>query len=328
MPTDYFDYALAIDPNAGVVIPNATAQVYAITDVAFASALDITDVTNVPLVQLKASPTGVFPPFKVVAGDTQVFAVTPAGLVTPLTSVFGSHGAAAEAAAAEAAASAAAAAASAEEATQGGAALPPGGLTGQALVKASPVDGDAIWASISGGGGTTLISYSQIIALPGYPTAFAPTPHTHPVSGISDSSPVGRAVMVAADQQAARAAIGAGTGNGTSNLTLGSASTQAAPGNHSHNASAIAFTPVGSLTATNVQLAIEQASGGGGGGGGTSSVLVWRYGSGAYPTLPATKPVGVEVVVAYGPVAPSSVPGWIGTDPSDALGQYEYMALV
>lgn len=327
MPTDYFDYALAIDPNAGVVIPNATAQVYAIDDVAFATPLAITDLTDSPLTQLKASPTGVFPPFKVTAGNTQVMAQTPAGLVTPLTSVFGMHGAAAEAAADAAAASAAEAAASAAQAETAGA-LPPGGTTGQALVKNSDADGDAGWITLSGGGGgTVLTSYSQIIALPGYPTTFAPAPHSHTATAISDASAVGRAVMTAADAQAARAAIGAGTGNGTSNLTLGTSGTQAAPGNHTHSASAITFTPVGALTATNVQAAIEQAAASGGSGG-SAAVLVWRYGSGAYPTLPASKPAGIELVIAYGPVAPTSVPSWIGTDVGDALGQYEYMALV
>lgn len=39
-------------------------------------------------------------------------------------------------------------------------------------------------------------------------------------------------IAAGADQQAARAAIGAGTGN--SNLELGSGADQAAPGNHSH----------------------------------------------------------------------------------------------
>ncbi len=330
MAVDYFDYALAIDPSAGIVIPNATAQVYDPADTSFDTPLAITDITGASLSQIKASPTGVFPPFKVVSGATQVFARTPAGVVTPLTSVFGMHGAAAAASAADAAASAAAAtaaAAQAEIAAANAPGLPPGGTTGQVLAKNSNVDRDVTWITPSGGGGSGLINYSQIIALPGYPTSFAPSAHSHTASQISDATAVGRAVMNAVDAQAARAAIGAGTGNGTSNLTLGTSSTQAAAGNHTHPASGITFTPIGSITATNVQNAIEQAAASGGGGSGGSSVLIWRYGSGAYPSLPAVKPAGVELVIAYGPVAPSSVPSWIGTDVGDALGQYEYMAL-
>lgn len=330
MATDYFDYALAIDPSAGVVIPSATATIYAIDDTAFATPLSITDVTDSPLTELQASPTGVFPPFKVVSGATQVLARTPAGVVTPLTSVFGMHGAAAEAARDEALAAASAAALSAAAAAavvDEASALPPGGSTGQALVKNSDVDGDAIWATVTGGGGGSgIISYSQIQALPGYPSSFPAGLHSHPATQISDSSAVGRAVMTAADAQAARAAIGAGTGNGTSNLTLGSTATTAAPGNHAHSAGSVAFTPVGPITATNVQAAIEQAAGSGGSGG-SAAVLVWRYASGAYPALPATKPAGVQLVIAYGPTAPTTVPSWVGTDPSQAIGQYEYMAL-
>lgn len=44
---------------------------------------------------------------------------------------------------------------------------------------------------------------------------------TIPASKISDATAVGRAVLVAVSQDAARSAIGAGTGNGTSDLVLG-----------------------------------------------------------------------------------------------------------
>lgn len=51
--------------------------------------------------------------------------------------------------------------------------------------------------------------------------------HTHTATDIADSTSTGRAVLTAADAAAARTAIGAGT----SNLTLGTASTNAAAGN-------------------------------------------------------------------------------------------------
>lgn len=61
--------------------------------------------------------------------------------------------------------------------------------------------------------------------------------HTHTAVQISDSTTVGRAVIVAADGAAARSAIGAGTGS--SNLALGSTGTTAAAGNHTHTAAAV-----------------------------------------------------------------------------------------
>lgn len=57
--------------------------------------------------------------------------------------------------------------------------------------------------------------------------ARTPTTHTHPATAISDSTPVGRSVVTAADAAAARAAIGAGT----SNLAIGTSSGSAKVGN-------------------------------------------------------------------------------------------------
>jgi hypothetical protein len=48
-------------------------------------------------------------------------------------------------------------------------------------------------------------------ALTGKPATFAPAAHTHTVANISDSTVVGRALLVAADAAAARSAIGAQT---------------------------------------------------------------------------------------------------------------------
>lgn len=59
--------------------------------------------------------------------------------------------------------------------------------------------------------------------------ARTPTAHTHPAAQISDATATGRAVVTAADAAAARAAIGAGTGN--SNLALGTTASTALAGN-------------------------------------------------------------------------------------------------
>ncbi|MGG2101699.1 head fiber protein [Stenotrophomonas sp. NRRL B-14846] len=55
---------------------------------------------------------------------------------------------------------------------------------------------------------------------------------------ITDASSVGKQVLTAADQAAARTAIGAGTGS--SNLAIGATATTAAAGNHTHGAATTA----------------------------------------------------------------------------------------
>lgn len=138
-----------------------------------------------------------------------------------------------------------------------------------------------------------------------WPSTFPPSAHSHPASQISDASAVGRQVMTAADQQSARAAIGAGTGNGTSNLTLGTTSSTAAPGNHVHTASAVGFTPTGGITATDVQAAIVQAASTGGSSTGGGDVKNVYYVSGAYEALPAAPDPGWRLIVYHGPTPPS-----------------------
>ena len=54
--------------------------------------------------------------------------------------------------------------------------------------------------------------------------------HSHVAADITDATTVGRNVMKATDPAAARSAIGAGTGNGTSNLAIGTTSSTAMRG--------------------------------------------------------------------------------------------------
>jgi hypothetical protein len=154
-------------------------------------------------------------------------------------------------------------------------------------------------------------------------------PHTHTPGQIETSADV-QTFLSAADKQAARAAIGAGTGNGTSDLTLGTSSTTAARGNHTHTATTLTFTPTGTITATNVQDAIAQAAqtGGGSSSGGASGIAWYTYRSGAYPTVPATRPAGIEEVRFRGPEAPTwtALPSWLGTAPNQVLAFYDYAA--
>jgi hypothetical protein len=64
-------------------------------------------------------------------------------------------------------------------------------------------------------------------------TFAAPAAGSVASTGITDSTAVGRAVLTAADATAGRTAIGAGTGS--SNLAIGTTSTTAAAGDHTHD---------------------------------------------------------------------------------------------
>jgi hypothetical protein len=87
MAVDYFEQKLALNDLTGTIFPGAVATIYAVTDTAFAIPLAITDITDAPLPNLVASPTGIYPAFKC-PGHTQVIA--KAGEVTtPITSRLG-----------------------------------------------------------------------------------------------------------------------------------------------------------------------------------------------------------------------------------------------
>ena len=188
------------------------------------------------------------------------------------------------------------------------------------------------------------------------------TEHTHVANDISNASTVGKAVLTAADAAAARTAIGAGTGN--SSLVIGTTSTTAKAGNYQPASTDISdATTVGRAVLTAADAAAARAAIGAGTGsstvtslnitdattvgrqvltaadaasartalgvssGGTANFYVVRYSGGAYPALPGSKPAGVEVVVWYGPSAPTTIPAWVGTGSSQALGEYTYAAL-
>ena len=71
-------------------------------------------------------------------------------------------------------------------------------------------------------------SVAQVTGLQTALDGKAPVSHTHTADKISDSTPVGRSVITAADAAAARAALGAGT----SNLALGATSSTAKAGDY------------------------------------------------------------------------------------------------
>lgn len=73
------------------------------------------------------------------------------------------------------------------------------------------------------------------------------TTHTHVAADISDATTVGRNVIKAADAAAARTAIGAGTGNGTSNLAIGATSTTAMRGDGIQSVASLPGSPVAGI---------------------------------------------------------------------------------
>lgn len=91
MADDYFDAKLALNGETGNVVAGAQATVYALEDTGFTTPLEITDMSGIPLANLIASPTGIYPQFKVVSGEQKVMAKSGA-MVTPLTSAEGTRG--------------------------------------------------------------------------------------------------------------------------------------------------------------------------------------------------------------------------------------------
>lgn len=175
------------------------------------------------------------------------------------------------------------------------------------------LDMSALINSDSGGGeGGTTATWST---LEGKPSTFPPSGHTHFRSEISDATVLARQILGALTPQDVRALIGAGTGNGTSNLVLGTTATTAAPGNHAH------AQYVDSAQAADIADDRIALSGGGSGGG---SIMAWIYRSGAYPALPASQPLGLQLILAKGPVAPSVLPSWVGNGPSQVPTEYTY----
>lgn len=335
-----FPATVAYDTNTGLTIKNAEADVYAVTDTAFTTPLDLVDLAGVPIAKLVSSNDGVFPPFVVDDATEHAEVVAKSGsYLTPMVSFLGGSGPAGPAGPA-------------------GAGVPnvAASVAGQ-VIKSTGPDTPPVWAAEAAGSG---ITGAPLI----WPSTFPSSAHSHTATEISNASTVGRNVLTAATQQEARTAIGAGTGNGTSNLALGTTATTAAPGNHRHGATSVDFTPAGGIAATNVQEAIIEAAnrpgtpgpaGEGlpdptvlpdgytavvasgtwaagppqGGSGGSNGILFYTWNGTAYvdqngTVPPATKPAGYYVLRVFltngDPTAPQpTYPTWVGVTDHWAL---------
>lgn len=90
------------------------------------------------------------------------------------------------------------------------------GVSGGAFALVDPPTGTGTVTSVNGvepEDGEVTLTPSDVGAQPA--GSYAPAVHSHPASGISDSTSVGRAVLTAADEAAARTAIDAKAANWT-----------------------------------------------------------------------------------------------------------------
>jgi hypothetical protein len=132
---DYFDVSIAYDPATQLLQPNAVATVYDISDTGNTTPLAITDISGNPLTNLISDGNGVFPQFIVVAGNSQVRAVS-GSYATVITSVLGNEG----------------------PTGPTGPGVPVGGTSGQVLAKSSGTDYDTEWVDQAGGGADPVTS--------------------------------------------------------------------------------------------------------------------------------------------------------------------------
>lgn len=306
---------IAFDAPSGALARNAEGFVYALEnpDRTSGARLAIRDLHDTPLASLTSTDMAFIPPFKVDGHKAVVWVSGPYEVA--LVSVMGVL---ADADAAQAAAEAAQVAA---EDAASRSALPSGGNVGD-VVTLTPT-GAAYLPPTGGTGGTTIEGAPTV-----WPSTFPPSSHSHPVDDLRNgtatlATPV-VSLLKSLDQAAARAAIGAGTGNGTSNLTLGTSATTAMPGNRVFTATEVTVTPSTNLPQTTVQAALEDVAARA--GAGTSGVMVVTYRSGSYPTLPTTKPAGVQLVQFIGPVQATGLPSWIGTGSTQVPSIYDVVA--
>ena len=94
-------------------------------------------------------------------------------------------------------------------------------------------------ASIGAAAATHAHVIGDVAGLQGALDGKAEASHTHTASQISDATTTGKNVLTASSQSVARSAIGAGT----SNLAIGTTSTTAAAGDHTHTPASIGAAP-------------------------------------------------------------------------------------
>jgi hypothetical protein len=306
MATFDFEPKLAVGEDMKPVA-YAVGQVYAMADTSFTTPLSVTDLAGVPMgTTIQANERGVLPAIRTT--DQPMVRWKSADFVLTWASMEGMRDQAVAASedshasrlAAETAAAAAALAAASST-------IPPGGDTGNVLTRNEA--GAAVWLAPSGGSGSGggSVAWSNVS---NKPTTFPPSAHTTSIADLrkgTDGATVlatwAQKFLAAGSGDTARAEIGAGTGNGTSDLTLGTLPGQAMPGTKTFKADEIRLSAaVPGLTAITTQGAVEELAGRPSGGGSVPSgilVLVfYNTVSGSWPNRPTDIPAGAHVIWA------------------------------
>lgn len=248
-----YESQIALDQSTEQVARNAAGHVYAKTDTAFATPLTVTDLAGVNRTEIIANGLGFIEEFRV--EDHKVVVWKSGDFKTVIASI---SGIIEDAEAARASADQAYADLQEYIAANPGT-LPGGRQPGQILGVGN--EGELLWVEPTVGGG------SGILGAPAAWPQESPWPapqHSHPVAELRrvGTTPLAAAVaslLAATDQAAARAAIGAGTGNGTSNLQLGTLSTDAMSATKTFKSDEIAlFAAVSGLSATTVHAALAE----------------------------------------------------------------------
>ena len=294
----------------GQPVNDATGQIYAEDDTAGVTPLEIRDLNGLPLASVEINSTYLTQGFEV--EDHPEANWRSGDIVVPLSSPKGMR---------IAAELAALSAADARDALIAYIALNPGFPEGRGPAQLLSVREDLtlFWVDpIVATGGSDPTSWAAITELEDFPTdGFASSGHTTPIDELRyGGSPLAAFVMsllsqpnTATGKANARAAFGAGTGNGTSDVTVGGSTTgQAMPANKAFNAHEIGLQvedPIAGVVGTTVQAVLKELAGRTTSGAGSYPWHVdYNFTTNTWPTRPTGLPAG-WALVWRGPTLPT-----------------------
>jgi len=359
---DAFSTQFAYDPETEQLVKGATFEVFAVDDTSYSTPLAVTDpVSGAAINPLKStSNTGALPQFRV-EGDPEEVILKSGTFVTRLQSDYGRRGPAGPSAYEQAVQAGyegteeqftsllaqTGSAVVGAEAVEGHLILQTAdgntvdvGVVGQKGDPGDPGQGvppletgfegnvilhggsSPVWGPAPGG------SWDSIT---GKPVTYPHAQHNHTIAELRNgSSPLATFIMqllAAANPAAARALLEAAPNTVVSFPGFGTTPNTAMRGDRQFTAAEITApaNPEAGLTAGTVQSQLAEAAKQG--GTAAKNILLWRYASGSYPALGATKPAGIEYVLALGPVGPPSWPSWCGLGSGQAIGKYMWTPL-
>lgn len=290
---------VALD-QAGNPVRSSAGQFYGELDDTFLTILPIIDVFGETMSEIRVNDLGLTEAF---LSEDAEGKWRNADVVVPLSSPKGMRLAAEEAADRAEIAQGFAEAAANAAATAG---LPPNGPPGYQIY--ADENGVPVWlpASSGGGGGSGIAGAPAV-----WPSSFNPAPHSHLVSDlrrVATGSPTlaGHVLTLlnSTSLSSARDALGAGTGNGTSNVVIGTLDGQAMSATRTFVDTDISLSAaISGLTAGNVRealIALKNLIGSGGGSGTTSNYqkIDYNFTTNTWPARSSlgTLPAGTAVL--------------------------------